>query len=408
MKVVNVEAIRVISNPRKNFSAVDDLAKSIKEFGLLQPLAVRIDPARAEEEPTEFILIDGECRLRALKKLKISSVPVHILNISDDQGHKEAQMIANLQRSDLSMIERMRGYVDLLENAPAKYNEKVIANKFGLKERDVKQAVSVARKIDKDCDELLASGRFNFRDFEVLSRIPSEYQMKVVKQAMTSMDPDIAYAANILTESLYFDDVFTLEKAKAAGKVHFEPYAEEYRTFDRAFAAEVKKEYEARTNKNYKEEAEKSSESKKKAKELTAEQKKAAKDKAEKNLNEILSAMKTQLPRFLSKEASEKTRARFIEWSMGQIFKDNLKGLMLALGLKWSSDLGNDAMRKAIIKGFIEPMLHEEKHDAVKDRIAINLYEFALMNSNHGSFQVSSPESFKKLASEMKKAADKN
>lgn len=94
--------------PRKLFK-VDELAEladSIKQNGILQPLLVR-------KRGTGYEIVAGERRYQAAKAAGLTEVPVVIREISDDDVFKLA-LIENLQRSDLSPIEEARGYKQLL------------------------------------------------------------------------------------------------------------------------------------------------------------------------------------------------------------------------------------------------------------------------------------------------------
>ena len=90
--------------PRRDFSplAVADLATSIKEYGIIQPLIV----TRSEGG---YELIAGERRLRAAKSIGIKEVPV-IIREADKQQKLELALIENLQREDLNLIETAIAY----------------------------------------------------------------------------------------------------------------------------------------------------------------------------------------------------------------------------------------------------------------------------------------------------------
>ena len=98
--------------PRRHFdeSALDDLARSIGEKGVLQPLLVRADSQR----PGHYEIIAGERRWRAAQRAQIHEVPVLISELSDVEV-LEVALIENLQREDLSPVEEARGYRRLLD-----------------------------------------------------------------------------------------------------------------------------------------------------------------------------------------------------------------------------------------------------------------------------------------------------
>jgi ParB family chromosome partitioning protein len=99
--------------PRTQFKddALEELAQSIKNHGVLQPLLVR--PINIDED--KFEIIAGERRWRAAQKAQLHEVPVIVQEMSDSEA-LEIGLIENLQRQDLSPIEEARAYKQLLED----------------------------------------------------------------------------------------------------------------------------------------------------------------------------------------------------------------------------------------------------------------------------------------------------
>ncbi len=98
--------------PRRIFSeeSLSELASSIEQYGVLQPLLVREDPDSADH----FEIIAGERRWRASQKAQIHEMPVVILELEELEAFKIA-LIENLQREDLDPIDEAMGYKKLLE-----------------------------------------------------------------------------------------------------------------------------------------------------------------------------------------------------------------------------------------------------------------------------------------------------
>ncbi len=92
-------------------AGIGDLARSIREKGILQPLLVRAHPERADE----FEIIAGERRWRAAQKAQVHDVPVIIRNDLTDRETLEIALIENLQREDLSALDEAQGYRRLME-----------------------------------------------------------------------------------------------------------------------------------------------------------------------------------------------------------------------------------------------------------------------------------------------------
>lgn len=109
--------------PRKSFSeeTIEELAASIRQHGILQPLLVR-------REGHEYILIAGERRLRAAYKAGIPTVPVRVFS-GDENELSEISLIENLQREDLNPVEEAQAYQDLIDRF--NYTQEMIAEKVG-------------------------------------------------------------------------------------------------------------------------------------------------------------------------------------------------------------------------------------------------------------------------------------
>jgi ParB family transcriptional regulator, chromosome partitioning protein len=105
--------------PRREFDEdrLRDLADSIRQYGVLQPLVVSREEIQKEDGgiSVEYELIAGERRLRASKLAGLEQVPV-IIRVGDDNMSKlELSIIENLQREDLNAVERARAFMRLAE-----------------------------------------------------------------------------------------------------------------------------------------------------------------------------------------------------------------------------------------------------------------------------------------------------
>lgn len=97
-------------NPRRNFGEVElaDLAQSIREHGIVQPVVVR------SASGNRFEIIAGERRWRAAQKAGLNEIPVIIREV-DDRVALELAIIENVQRADLNAIEEALGYQQLID-----------------------------------------------------------------------------------------------------------------------------------------------------------------------------------------------------------------------------------------------------------------------------------------------------
>jgi ParB family transcriptional regulator, chromosome partitioning protein len=114
------------NNPRREFIAaqLDELANSIKERGIIQPLAVR--PVRGATDA--FEIIAGERRWRAAQRAGLHDVPVVVLDVSDVEA-LELAIVENVQREDLNPVEEAAGYQALIDEF--KYHQDEIAKVVG-------------------------------------------------------------------------------------------------------------------------------------------------------------------------------------------------------------------------------------------------------------------------------------
>ena len=119
--------------PRKEFDprALQDLADSIRQYGVLQPLVVTRKEIESEDGiAVEYELIAGERRLRASKLAKLPQVPVIIRATEDSDKEKlELAIIENLQREDLNPIDRANAFLKLHEEFKLTHGE--IGKKMG-------------------------------------------------------------------------------------------------------------------------------------------------------------------------------------------------------------------------------------------------------------------------------------
>ncbi len=99
--------------PRQNFGrmALEELAESIKEKGIIQPILVRRHPSK----PSEYQIIAGERRWRAAQIAGIHEVPVIVREFADSQM-AEVALIENVQREDLSILEEAQAYQRLIND----------------------------------------------------------------------------------------------------------------------------------------------------------------------------------------------------------------------------------------------------------------------------------------------------
>ena len=144
LKITEVEPNR--EQPRKNFNedALLELADSIKQYGVIQPLIV-------QKKADHYEIIAGERRWRAAKMAGIKEIPVIIKDYSDQQV-MEISLIENIQREDLNPIEEAMAYKNLMEEFHLKQDE--IAEKVSKSRTTVTNSMRLL-KLDKRVQQMM-------------------------------------------------------------------------------------------------------------------------------------------------------------------------------------------------------------------------------------------------------------
>lgn len=157
--------------PRKNFDqeALDELANSIKEFGLIQPIIVF-------KKNNKFILIAGERRLKAVKALGKKEILAFIADI-DENKLRELALIENIQRENLNPIELANSYKDLMQ--VHKITQENLAE---LIHKSRTQITNTLRLLNLDIrtQELIASGKISQGHAKVLVGLDQKNEKMLV------------------------------------------------------------------------------------------------------------------------------------------------------------------------------------------------------------------------------------
>ena len=184
--------------PRQTFDsfAIEELAASIREYGIIQPITVR----RISRDLYE--LVTGERRLRAAKSLCRPTVPAIIVNINDNDSAVMA-LIENLQRKELGFFEEAEGYYRLISDHGMTQEE--VAAKTGKKQSTVANKLRIL-KLSPYLKKIVSDNQLTERHARALLRLPDEETqwkalMKIVEKNM-----------NVRAADAYIDEL--LEAAK--------------------------------------------------------------------------------------------------------------------------------------------------------------------------------------------------
>ena len=142
--------------PRKNFNVqeIEDMAASIKEHGLLNPILVR--PLNRQQ--TSYEIVAGERRWRGAQIAKLHEVPVIVRNF-DDETALGVALVENLQRSDLNMLEEAEGYRMLMEKFL--YTQEKLASHLGKSRSHVANILRLMN-LPKEIKNLVVLGEISY------------------------------------------------------------------------------------------------------------------------------------------------------------------------------------------------------------------------------------------------------
>ena len=155
--------------PRLSFddASLSDLASSIKQHGIIQPLVLR-------RKNDKYEIIAGERRYKAAKLAGLASVPAVISNL-DDNTSAEVAIVENIQRKDLTAIEEARSYQALLDKGYMTQEE--LARKMGLSQSAISNKLRLLT-LDEAVQEAILAEKISERHARTLLKVPSHEKQK--------------------------------------------------------------------------------------------------------------------------------------------------------------------------------------------------------------------------------------
>ena len=149
-KILQIPIDKIIPNrfqPRLTFdeTALQELAASIKEHGIIQPLVLR-------NLGDKYEIIAGERRFKASQMAGLTTVPAVISNIDDDKS-AEVALVENIQRKNLTSIEEAKSYKNILDKGYL--TQEQLAEKLGVSQSTVANKLRLLNLADEVQDALL-------------------------------------------------------------------------------------------------------------------------------------------------------------------------------------------------------------------------------------------------------------
>lgn len=178
--------------PRKSMDkdGLRDLAASIKEKGVLQPLVVTVD----DDDMDKYVLIAGERRLRASKLAGLDEVPVIVRDVNV-QDRLELALIENIQRENLNAIEEALAYGQLVDEFSLTQEE--VARRVGKKRSTVANTLRLLQLPDFAKDDV-ANGRLSMGHARVLLSLENEDEMRKLRDAIIKKRLSVRQAEGIV------------------------------------------------------------------------------------------------------------------------------------------------------------------------------------------------------------------
>ena len=161
---------------RMGAEGLAELAASIREHGVLEPILVRKRPSGG------FEIIAGERRWRAAQQAGLKDVPIFVHDLGDEAAF-EAALVENLQREDLNPMETARAFQRLVDDYG--YTQEIIATKVGKERSTVANALRLL-KLPKDITDLVEAGDLSEGHGRALLSAPSVSSMKKLARTAVS------------------------------------------------------------------------------------------------------------------------------------------------------------------------------------------------------------------------------
>ncbi len=201
-QVQELEIDKVATNPfqpRKHFDEMqlDDLARSIREYGVIQPIIVR--PAENGYE-----LVAGERRLRASQKIGLQSIPAIVRDLND-RDMAELALIENLQRENLNYFEEAEGYRRLIQEF--NLTQEDVAKRVGKSQSTIANKLRLL-KLSAEVIENIIPEIITERHSRALLKLPTpELQLAVLKEIYEK-------ELNVRETDLFVEQLLNEEKQK--------------------------------------------------------------------------------------------------------------------------------------------------------------------------------------------------
>jgi len=179
--------------PRKDFNqnGIEELAKSIKEKGLIQPVVVR-------REGENYELIVGERRVRAAKSAGVKEVPAVIKDLSENEI-LELALIENIQREDLTPIEEATAYKMIIQKNMI--TQERLSQRVGKSRSYIANMIRLL-ELPEDIREYVSRGTISVGQAKAILSLKTEEERRKLAERITRENLTVRDVENIIRESI--------------------------------------------------------------------------------------------------------------------------------------------------------------------------------------------------------------
>lgn len=201
--------------PRKTFNQgeLEELAMSIKEYGVLQPIIV------SRNKEGKYFLVAGERRLRASKLLGLSKIPA-IIKEADDKSIALIALVENVQRENLSYIEEAIAYKKLMEDFGLSQSE--ISRRVGKQQSTISNKIRLLA-LPEDIIELLLENKLTERHARALLKLEDNALRKKVIERVIANNLNVKQTERLI-EDIQQKQQEELRKKNKLRYIHYKIY----------------------------------------------------------------------------------------------------------------------------------------------------------------------------------------
>ena len=220
---INIKDIIVNEGqPRKKFDndALNELAESIKNYGIIQPIVV-------SKNNDKYEIIAGERRYRAAKIANLKKVPV-IIKEYDEKTKSEIALIENIQREDLNILERANAYKEIID----KYgiSQEKLAEKIGKSRSSIANSIRILKFNDK-IKKYILENKLSEGHCKVLASISDKTLQEALAQKVVDKEISVRQLEELVKGLKEKNKENEKQKKKGKKEIWLEDIEEKFKNF---------------------------------------------------------------------------------------------------------------------------------------------------------------------------------